>query len=145
MTHWKQGASAVSHSCPASDRFWIWWRRQGRFAVGRHDGRQPTSDVPQISFSRIAGRTINLASDNSRARETRYAACFPCARAISNITWAPPLASAAVRRPRARERVMLSVLVFSFLVLHRALPDLLRMKHKPDQAFGHREECFVSS
>ena len=38
---------------------------------------------------------------------------------------------------------MLSVLVFSFLVLHRALPDLLRMKHKPDQAFGHREVfCF---
>ena len=77
MTFWKQGASAVSHSCPASDRFWIRWRRQGRFAVGRHDGRQPTSDVPQISFSRIAGRTINLASDNSRARATRYAALLP--------------------------------------------------------------------
>ena len=30
-----------------------------------------------------------------------------------------------------------------FLVLHRALPDLQRMKHKPDQAFGHREVfCF---
>ena len=26
-----------------------------------------------------------------------------------------------------------------FLVFHRALPDLQRMKHKPDQAFGHRE------
>jgi hypothetical protein len=33
----------------------------------------------------------------------------------------------------------------SILVFHRALPDLQRMKHKPDQAFGHREECFVSS
>jgi hypothetical protein len=32
-----------------------------------------------------------------------------------------------------------------FLVFHRALPDLQRMKHKPDQALGHREECFVSS
>jgi hypothetical protein len=29
------------------------------------------------------------------------------------------------------------------LVLHRALPDLQRMKHKPDQAFGHRQVvCF---
>jgi hypothetical protein len=29
------------------------------------------------------------------------------------------------------------------LVFHRALPDLQRMKHKPDQAFGHREVfCF---
>jgi hypothetical protein len=26
-----------------------------------------------------------------------------------------------------------------FLVFHRALPDLQRMKHKPDQALGHRE------
>ena len=25
------------------------------------------------------------------------------------------------------------------LVFHSALPDLQRMKHKPDQAFGHRE------
>ena len=31
----------------------------------------------------------------------------------------------------------------SVLVFHRALPDLQRMKHKPDQAFGHREVfCF---
>jgi hypothetical protein len=30
------------------------------------------------------------------------------------------------------------------LVFHRALPDLQRMKHKPDQAFGHREVfCFL--
>ena len=30
-----------------------------------------------------------------------------------------------------------------FLVFHRALPDLQRMKHKPDQALGHREVfCF---
>ena len=30
-----------------------------------------------------------------------------------------------------------------FLVFHRALPDLQRMKHMPDQAFGHREVfCF---
>jgi hypothetical protein len=29
------------------------------------------------------------------------------------------------------------------LVFHRASPDLQRMKHKPDQAFGHREVfCF---
>jgi hypothetical protein len=29
------------------------------------------------------------------------------------------------------------------LVLHRALPDLQRMKHKPDQALGHRDVfCF---
>jgi hypothetical protein len=27
----------------------------------------------------------------------------------------------------------------SILVFHRALPDLQRMKHKPDQALGHRE------
>jgi hypothetical protein len=34
-------------------------------------------------------------------------------------------------------------LMSSFLVLHRALPDLQRMKHKPDQALGHREVfCF---
>jgi hypothetical protein len=45
----------------------------------------------------------------------------------------------SVRRPRAREKVMSSFLVFFFLVLHRALPDLQRVKHKPDQAFGHRE------
>ena len=31
----------------------------------------------------------------------------------------------------------------SILVFHRALPDLQRMKHKPDQAFGHRQVfCF---
>jgi len=29
--------------------------------------------------------------------------------------------------------------ILFFLVLHRALPDLQRMKHKPDQALGHRE------
>ena len=30
-----------------------------------------------------------------------------------------------------------------FLVFHGALPDLQRMKHKPDQAFEHREVfCF---
>jgi len=33
--------------------------------------------------------------------------------------------------------------VLSLLVLHRALPDLQRMKHKADQALGHREVfCF---
>jgi len=36
-----------------------------------------------------------------------------------------------------------SVFVSFLLVFHRALPDLQRMKHKPDQAFGHREVfCF---
>jgi hypothetical protein len=37
-------------------------------------------------------------------------------QAVSNITWTPPLASAAVRRPRARERVdvvLFSVFLFS--------------------------------
>jgi len=40
---------------------------------------------------------------------------------------------------------LLAAVADSILVFHRALPDLQRMKHKPDQAFGHREECFVSS
>jgi hypothetical protein len=38
---------------------------------------------------------------------------------------------------------LLAAVADSILVLHRALPDLQRMKHKPDQAFGHREVfCF---
>jgi hypothetical protein len=49
----------------------------------------------------------------------------------------PDLLGPMVRPPAAPS--------ISILVFHRALPDLQRMKHKPDQAFGHREECFVSS
>jgi hypothetical protein len=42
-----------------------------------------------------------------------------------------------------RSRRLLADVADFFLVLQRALPDLQRMKHKPDQAFGHREVfCF---
>ena len=46
----------------------------------------------------------------------------------------------------ARSVFVSFLLVFVILVLHRALPDLQRMKHKADQAFGHREVfCFPPS
>jgi hypothetical protein len=38
-----------------------------------------------------------------------------------------------------RWRRLLAALADSILVFHRALPDLQRMKHKPDQALGDRE------
>jgi hypothetical protein len=42
-------------------------------------------------------------------------------------------------RNATRRRRLLAAVAASVLVLHRALPDLQRMKHKPDQALGHRE------
>ena len=48
----------------------------------------------------------------------------------------------AIRPTRWRRLLAAVATIFladSFLVLHRALPDLRRMKHKPDQPLGHRE------
>ena len=55
-----QGGVRCSRSCPASDHLWIRWRRQGRFAVGRHDAKANGS-VPLGAPAARAGR--------SRARE----------------------------------------------------------------------------
>ena len=34
---YETGGVRCSRSCPALDHLWIRWRRQGRFAVARHD------------------------------------------------------------------------------------------------------------
>jgi chromosome segregation ATPase len=61
-TLWKQGAFRCSRSCPASDHLWIRWRREGRFAVGRHEELIPMgcwfrqSPVETAAYSHLPTR-----------------------------------------------------------------------------------------
>ena len=70
------------------------------FKPGRTLGKPHRTTREQIGLGNQARTLVGFRFDPTGP--PRYAACFPCARAVSNITSVPPLASAAVRRPRAQ-------------------------------------------
>src|SRR5271167_1961975 len=70
------------------------------------------------------------------------ASTFPAGDLLVFIPWRVVAAESGTATSAARAARPARAADF-VLVLHRALPDLQRMKHKPDQAFGHREVfCF---